>query len=106
VNLLYFFKRNCVLLCLLVWITGRVQAGEPRNLLQQQGDVNFVKKVLLAKEKWMPYPAYRDRNAWNLFLGDYKQDLIQEGEKYLTYQWLIVKATDYFGIFSKRFAYG
>lgn len=94
-NLLYFFKRNCVLLCLLVWITGRVQAGEPRNLLQQQGDVNFVKKVLLAKEKWMPYPAYRDRNAWNLFLGDYKQELIQEGEKYLTYQWLIVKATDY-----------
>ncbi|GAB3419954.1 heparinase II/III-family protein [Niabella aquatica] len=67
----------------------------PRNLLQKQGDEYFIKRVLLSKDKWIPYPSYQDRDGWKRFLGDYKTDIIKSGEKFLAYQWQVVTATNY-----------
>ena len=63
--------------------------------MQKQGDELFVETVLLSKEQWIPYPSYQDRNGWNQFLGNYKADIIEAGEKFLSYQWQVITATDY-----------
>lgn len=66
-----------------------------RNLLQQQADIDKLKEVLVLNQEWVPYPAYADRSGWDTFLGTFKEEYIRRGEKYLNYQWQVVRATDY-----------
>ena len=74
-------------------ITG--SAYETRNLLQKKASVDQVKASLVAKEAWIKYPAYTNRNGWDAFTGSLKDDLIKEGEAYLDYTWKVVRASDY-----------
>lgn len=94
-NIACFFKRTGILFGLITFFCIDAAAWVPRNLLQKQGDEHFVKSVLLPKEKWIPYPSYQDREGWDRFLSDYKTDIIKAGEKFLAYQWQVVRATDY-----------
>lgn len=80
---------------LIVFLCLNTFARTPRNLLQNQGNEQFVKSVLLSKNNWVPYPSYQDRTGWDKFLDIYKADVIKNGEKFLEYQWLVIKATDY-----------
>lgn len=66
-----------------------------RNLLQKQADMNCLKDVLVLNQQWVTYPDYTDRAGWDTFLGIFKDEYIQRGEKLLDYQWQVVKATDY-----------
>jgi hypothetical protein len=66
-----------------------------RNLLEAKATKEQVAQVLLPTTKWVSYPAYSDRTAWDKLTGDRKAAIIQEGEKFLTYEWKVVKATDY-----------
>lgn len=70
-------------------------AYENRNLLQDLTTKEQLKTVLIPGQKWVPYPAYSERNAWNELLGENKEYIIKEGEKYLNYESKVVKATDY-----------
>lgn len=83
------------LLCLLVCIFTQAYAYEERNLLQNTADLSQVKAALVMDQKWVPYPQYTDRAGWDRFLGDYKEGCIRQGEKFLNYEWKVVKATDY-----------
>lgn len=71
------------------------QAGEPRNLLQAKAAGENLKASLLPRSSWIKYPAYRDRAAWTAFTGPLQQKLVAGGEKYLNYEWKVVKASDY-----------
>lgn len=92
-----FMKNNrLVISFLMLFITlVQAQAYTERNLLQKQTDLKSLEKVLVMDQKWVPYPAYKDRAGWDKFLGDYKELYIKQGEKKLNYQWQVVKATDY-----------
>lgn len=57
--------------------------------------MNRLKEILVTNQVWVKYPAYSDRQAWDAFLGNYREEAIRRGEKQLDYQWQIVKATDY-----------
>ncbi|MBO9592231.1 MAG: heparinase II/III family protein [Niabella sp.] len=70
-------------------------AYEKRNLLQKQGNVQQLKSMLLPREQWIPYPAYKDRAGWDRLTGTYKNAFIEKGNAALAYQWKVVKATDY-----------
>ncbi len=70
-------------------------AYEERNLLQEAADIKRLKETLLLNQKWVPYPAYTDRTGWDKLTGSYKSELIEKGEKALSFQWVVVKATDY-----------
>ncbi len=72
-----------------------VNAYVERDLLQHTADLEKVKHSLLTRQDWIPYPAYNDRAGWNELLKENKQFLINQGEKYLGYEWKVVKATDY-----------
>lgn len=70
-------------------------AYEKRDLLQKKATVDQVKTSLVSKETWIKYPAYQNRNGWDAFTGSLKEELIKEGESYLTYTWKVVTASDY-----------
>ena len=63
--------------------------------LQQALSGKDLSSLLVTGQKWVPYPAYSDRAGWDEFLGEYKPQLIAAGEKYLHFDWLVIRATDY-----------
>ena len=66
-----------------------------RNLLAGNFNLETISEALVPDQKWVPYPAYTDRNAWEQLLGDNKDDLIRRGERQLNYQWKVIRATDF-----------
>ena len=66
-----------------------------RNLIQNRVTPESVKASLVMDRAWVPYPAYSDRAGWDKMMGPYKADIIKNGEKYLDYEWKVVKAMDY-----------
>lgn len=86
--------KKILILCFLL-MSLQAQAYKDRNLLQKQADIEKLATVLVMDKKWVPYPAYADRSGWDLLMGNNKANCIQQGEKYLDYDWKVVKATDY-----------
>lgn len=80
---------------MLLLITLSAEAYQERNLLQKQANVQTLTEWLVPNQKWIPYPDYNNREGWTSFLGDNAAYCIEQGEKYLSYQWQLVKATDY-----------
>lgn len=70
-------------------------ASEPRDLLQKQATPEQLQSWIYSPDAWVRYPSYSDRKAWDAFTGPLREGIIKEGEKYLTYAWQVVKATDY-----------
>ncbi|MCF3110017.1 heparinase II/III-family protein [Niabella sp. CC-SYL272] len=83
------------LLLLTMLVPGTSFAYVKRDLLQKQANVQQVKNMLLPREQWIPYPAYKDRAGWDRLTGSYKNAFIEKGNAALTYQWKVIKATDY-----------
>lgn len=71
------------------------EAHEYRNILQQKVNAVDLKNVLVLNQKWIKYPKYTDREGWDRLSGDFKNEIIQNGEKALGYEWKVIKATDY-----------
>lgn len=63
--------------------------------LQQSLSGRDLSSLLVLNQKWVQYPAYYDRAGWDELLGDYKPQIIAAGEKYLNFDWLVIRATDY-----------
>lgn len=87
-------KRLVVVLYLVVFCFS-LKAYENRNLLQSKWQPEAVRQLLVMEQKWVPYPQYADRQAWDHFLGALKTDLIADGEAALKRPWNLVLATDY-----------
>ena len=80
------FALGCIL-------TG--QAYEKRDFLQKSATPQQLESYLVMDQKWVPYPAYTDRDGWNRFLGENREAIIRDGEKTLGYPWEVVKASWY-----------
>ena len=87
-------KRSLIFLFLLIH-SFIMNAAEPRDLLQHQATAVQLQSYIQSPASWVRYPAYNDRAGWDAFTGSLKAALIKDGEKYLTYSWQVVKATDY-----------
>ena len=66
-----------------------------KDLLQSSANKAALASYLVEANQWIKYPAYADRMAWDKFAGLNKPAIIKEGERYLQYDWKVVKATDY-----------
>jgi hypothetical protein len=64
-------------------------------LLEQALAGRDISALLVPTGRWVRYPAYSDRAAWDRLTGDRKAELIKAGEAYLKYEWKVVRATDY-----------
>lgn len=71
------------------------QGYNEKNLLQKAADPSALGNMLVAGQQWVNYPLYTDRDGWEQMMGENKTFCIGEGEKYLNYDWKVVKATDY-----------
>jgi hypothetical protein len=68
---------------------------EKRDLLQKKADLATVKTSLILNQKWVSYPNYHDRKAWDNLTSGVKEEIIRKGESALNYEWKVVKASDY-----------
>lgn len=90
----------------LLFLSSDVFAYQKRDLLKQLGDREKIKSSLVMQRKWVKYPLYKDREAWNRLLHGLSDSLICNGEASLNYQWKVVTAGDYlaFGRYGSRSA--
>lgn len=89
-----YFIRFLAFLC--TSFTIHVSYGyEERNLLQQHANLSDIQQWILPDQSWIPYPKYTDREGWNKLTGAFKDKIVAGGEKYLRYEWKVVKATDF-----------
>lgn len=73
----------------------KVAAYTERNFLQHVAAQESLAECLILNQKWVQYPSYKDREGWSRFLGEYRDEIIKNGESLLGYTWKVVKATDY-----------
>ena len=52
-------------------------------------------QVLPKDASWFPYPEYDDGKAWEALIGEHRDFLIRQGEKYLKFTWRSIDATAY-----------
>ena len=90
-----YAKSFLIVLCMLMVVAVKATAYEARNLLQKLATEEEIKQALVMNQKWVPYPAYTDRAGWDALLGTNKEAIIKAGQKYLDYNWEVVKATKY-----------
>ena len=82
-----------IISCLLI-PTAAMAAAE-RNLLVKSTTKEQLSSALVKDTKWIKFPSYKDRQAWESFPQSVRQSIIQKGEAVLNFDWPIVKATDY-----------
>ena len=44
---------------------------------------------------WFPYPAYRDREAWDRLTGPFREQILKRGKQYLHFNWELQRASAY-----------
>lgn len=70
-------------------------AQNKRNVLTNSYTRKFVSESLCKDNSWIHYPSYNDREAWAQLPEELRAKTIEEGEKYLGYDWPQVTATMY-----------
>lgn len=86
-----------------VWIIGMllflgVLGAEKRDLLLKNFSENDLQKSLAKGQEWVGFPNYNDRNFWNKQPETIRTECIRKGEAALSFNWDIVKATDYLAL--------
>jgi len=66
-----------------------------RNILAREAESINLQSVLLSDDSWNKLPLYNDRDFWEKVPPKLKVAMICRAEKYLEYEWPVVKATDY-----------
>ena len=70
-------------------------AYKDRDFLLKQITREQLKETLVMNQQWVTFPAYRDRQGWDSFLGNFKEFYVKRGESRLNYEWKVIRATDY-----------
>ncbi|VTQ06391.1 heparinase II/III domain-containing protein [Sphingobacterium daejeonense] len=71
------------------------KTDNPLDLLCKNFSQSDLNSSLLKNAEWVPYPSYSDREGWKKLTEPVYSNIIEKGEQALTYQWQVVKATDY-----------
>lgn len=87
--------RTIILTLFALSISLTINAYGKRDLLQKSFDAGKLKNSLILNQKWVKYPDYTDRKGWDALTGNLKSQIISRGENALTYEWKVIKATDY-----------
>ncbi len=69
--------------------------NKERNILAKEAKAIELSKVLITDNTWNKLPVYKDRQFWESLPENIRQEYIKSAEKYLDYNWPVVKATDY-----------
>src|SRR5690606_3215869 len=87
--------KNCIIILWMNILGLNFSQARDVNLLTSTYTIQGVEQCLAIDNDWVAYPDYKDREAWKQLVGPFYEELLKEGDKYLNYQWRVVKATDY-----------
>jgi len=76
---------------------GQVPHKE-RNILANKATALNLSQLLVTDNSWNKLPTYKDRQFWQSVSPKMRAEYISKAEKYLTYDWPAIKATDYLEI--------
>lgn len=71
---------------------------EKRDLLQKEAKEINLGQALVKNFSELGFPDYYNRTFWDNLPATFKKQYIEEAEKYLSYDWPVVKATEYLEI--------
>ena len=54
-----------------------------------------IASSLMLNQGWVPYPSYEDRDGWAAFLGEYRENLADDGMEFIGYTWQVITDDDY-----------
>jgi hypothetical protein len=83
-----------LLLLILTPLKSEIKPKE-RNILAREAAAVNLKKVMITDNTWNKLPGYKNREFWGALPQNIQKDYISAAEKYLSYEWPVVKATDY-----------
>lgn len=87
---------NRIFILIILYLASSIAFCNPkRNLLTDSYTRKFVNSVLAKDYSWITYPSYSDRMGWSQLPEEVRKKTIQEGEKYIGYDWPIFTATMY-----------
>jgi len=66
-----------------------------RNILSHEAAAVSLEQKLITDDSWIRVPGYRKRDFWDNVPEKIRLDYISRAEKYLEYNWPVVRATDY-----------
>jgi hypothetical protein len=78
----------------LCWNMYPVQAEE-RNMLSNLCTELEMEGLLFPDNRWITFPEYTDREAWEKIPENIRSQIIRSGEASLDFEWGVVKATDF-----------
>lgn len=87
-----------LVLALMVVISMNTFSVEKRDILQKESRAIGLSEALIKNFSEMGFPEYTDRNFWNNLPDTIRKQYIEGAERYLEYNWPVVKATDYLEI--------
>ena len=65
------------------------------NPLQRASQNVDIASSLVMHQGWVHYPSYSDRDGWATFLGEYQDDLSDDGMEFIGYEWQRITEDDY-----------
>ena len=90
--------KKLFILFLLSVFTFSSFSKEKRDVLQKEAQQINLAQALVKNFSDLNFPTYKSRDFWNNLPAEIRNQYIQEAEKYLNYNWPVVKATDYLEI--------
>lgn len=82
--------------CYILYINNfMVIAQEKRNFLKNKYSESDIGILLNRDTKWIKYPCYDNRKAWQELPNKVREEYVKRGEKYIGYAWPSILATDY-----------
>ncbi len=82
----------------MIVISINTYSFEKRDLLQKESETAGLAGALVKDFSEIGFPDYQNRNFWDNLPAAIRQQYIDAAEKYLDYDWPVVKATDYLEI--------
>ncbi len=80
---------------LLAFVCRAELTSKERNILAREADAIDLAGSLITDDSWNDLPKYETRSFWDNLPANIRQEYITKAEAYLTYDWPVVKATDY-----------
>ena len=86
--------RNLLLICLaILWLDARTQISEQSNLMSGKYSIEELKKLIIPRDKWTPFPKLNDREGWAKADQAMMKRNLAEAEKLLDFKWPSLPAT-------------
>ncbi len=94
---LKLFLSGCYLIMIISGISPTVASPQikERNILASEARSIDLVKSLISDNTWNKLPDYKNRKFWESVPSNLRKEYISRAEKYLDYNWPVVKATDY-----------